>query len=192
MRLTLRDCFCVMALSSSLAKEWGDCVSSSLAKDGECADHAVYTVSASDGAQRLSWMPGSVVQMTGVKSPAVGDTITFWYGTTHDVMKMSDNTCGADGNTELATNSVGGGKFDLVNKYTYTVTSADQTAGTIYFSCSYPSGTYGHCGAGQKLTVTVKGGTTTGTTATTGASGTTGISASAQSMFGYAGIPLAA
>mmetsp|Transcript_74906 Transcript_74906/g.118413 ORF Transcript_74906/g.118413 Transcript_74906/m.118413 type:complete len:182 (+) Transcript_74906:80-625(+) len=85
-----------------------------------------------------------------------GDTLTFEYSTNHDVMKMSDNTCGATGNTELGNNAVGGGSGNYPNKYMYTVTQADEAAGTIYFACSYTGiGTYTHCTGGQKITVTV-------------------------------------
>lgn len=87
---------------------------------------------------------------------SVGDKLVFNFNKYHDVQKMKDDGCGPDGNTEVANNKVGGGEGDLTNKYTYTVTADDKTAGTIYFSCSYgPVGRYTHCTGGQKLTVTV-------------------------------------
>jgi len=86
----------------------------------------------------------------------VGDTVVFNFNGGHDVQKMSDATCGTTGNTKLASTTVGGGVSGgsgLTNKFTYTVTAADVTAGAITFACSEPSGSYGHCNAGQKITV---------------------------------------
>ena len=93
-------------------------------------------------------------------SASVGDVISFSYSASHDVWKMADATayaaCDATGGTELGDNAVGGGSGGLTNVYEYTVTSADLTAGTLYFGCSYwPSGAWSHCVAGQAISVSV-------------------------------------
>jgi len=87
----------------------------------------------------------------------VGDTVVFNFNGGQDVQKMSDATCGTTGNTKLASTTVGGGVSGgsgLTNKFTYTVTAADVTAGAIFFASSTPSGSYGLCNAGTKITVT--------------------------------------
>merc|ERR1719183_2674861 len=71
---------------------------------------------------------------------SVDDTLVFNYDAMHDVVKMASPGCNTTGNTVLAGNDHGGGTGDAThcctNKYTYTITAADATAGSIYFACS--------------------------------------------------------
>ena len=113
-----------------------------------CARHALgatLTVTNDDGSEE--W---STASSYSAMSASVGDVISFSYSAYHDVWKMADATayaaCSATGGTELGDNAVGGGSGSLTNVYEYTVTSADLTAGTIYFGCSYyPLGSWSHC-----------------------------------------------
>merc|ERR1740130_1026937 len=122
---------------------------SALVLSAHLAEGAQKVVTSTTGVAK--WSVGTYGDLTA----AVCDTLVFNYNAYHDVIKMSDGTCGPTGNTELANNAAGGGTSPNPNKYTYTVQPADGGS-TLYFSCSYaPAGSYGHCTNGQKLKVTV-------------------------------------
>lgn len=102
---------------------------------------------------------------------AVGDSLLFYYTSSHDVVKSPSATCptveaGADalvaGDVLVGAADAGGAAIigDSLtvtgDAFAYIVTEEDLAAGTIYFTCSYPAYTYAHCTRGQLLAVTVE------------------------------------
>ncbi len=86
----------------------------------------------------------------------VNDVLRFNYAPGHDVVKMTSGHttgCGLGGQT-LSDDSGEDGETGTTT-YDYVVTTEDFAAGTIYFSCSYPDGTYDHCREGQRVAVEV-------------------------------------
>ena len=74
----------------------------------------------------------------------VGDVVRFNYAPGHDVVKMTSGHttgCGLGGQTLSDDSGEDGG----TTTYDYVVTEDDLAAGTIYFSCSYPDGTFDYC-----------------------------------------------
>ena len=82
-------------------------------------------------------------------SAAAGDTITFTWSYTHDVVTIDDES-DYDACTDSAMTSPGSG-YDS-SPYTYTLGSSLSVGDKVYFTCSVGS----HCNNNQKLTVTVR------------------------------------
>ena len=81
----------------------------------------------------------------------IGDKLSFKYTTSHNVYLMPSpeayESCDFSAATELASDSYGGGEGSFPNVYEAVTTAT----GTLYFACEKP----GHCGARQKIAVTV-------------------------------------
>ena len=81
----------------------------------------------------------------------VGDKLSFKYTEYHNVYLMPSpeayESCDFSAATELASDSYGGGEGSFPNVYEAVTTAT----GTLYFACQIP----GHCGARQKIAVTV-------------------------------------
>ena len=81
----------------------------------------------------------------------IGDKLSFKYTTSHNVYLMPSpeayESCDFSAATELASDSYGGGEGSFPNVYEAVTTAT----GTLYFACQIP----GHCGARQKIAVTV-------------------------------------
>ena len=92
----------------------------------------------------------------------IGDKLSFKYSSYHNVYLMPSQeayaSCNFSEATELASETYGGGEGSFPNVYEVVTTSM----GTLYFACEVghdadicsPAGC-GHCGAGQKIAVTV-------------------------------------
>ena len=99
-----------------------------------------------------SAMPSSPQSYTVV----TGTALTFRFSVNHNLYLMETqaayDSCDLSHSVELAETNVGGRETDQpsmpINKYEVVIT----TAGTYYFACHV----VGHCGAGQKITVTVE------------------------------------
>ena len=81
-------------------------------------------------------------------SAAAGDTVTFTWSSTHDVVLIDDED-DYDDCTASAMTSPGSG-YDS-SPYSYSLSSSLSAGDKVYFTCSVGS----HCDYNQKLTVTV-------------------------------------
>ena len=134
--------FALLALSADAALD-------ASALDTSAATLAAATTTVTIGTSPQFW--SAMNQNPSSYSVAVGDKLQFKYNSYHNVYLMASaakyESCDFSGATELASTSHGGGSGSTPNLYEAVVS----TAGTLYFAC----GVSGHCGGGQKVTITV-------------------------------------